>query len=154
RYLGEVLPSSSVAIILFSIVLILLMGRLVSYVNLNFVATGYWEKRFPSFIFLFACLLAPIPLIKFMEKIHLDAKIKRRSLLVTIFPLVIISFIILSGFSSMVLQSEYWFTYASNNPNSISQDEWQGIDYLRNILQHDTHAFVIAPTLLSREVLV
>ncbi|PWU78938.1 MAG: hypothetical protein DLM72_20045 [Candidatus Nitrosopolaris wilkensis] len=146
RHLSNILPNSSVTVILASIVFILLMGRAISFVNLNLTTTGYWEKRVIPFIFLFACLLAPISLIKFVDDIQLRVKIKSKSLLTNTFIVTVISSIMLSGFSTIALQSEYWFAFANNSPYQISEKEWQAISYLKSVLQHDAHAFTITPS--------
>ncbi|PWU80636.1 MAG: hypothetical protein DLM72_11220 [Candidatus Nitrosopolaris wilkensis] len=130
------------------------MGRLISFVNLNFITTGYWEKRVLSFVFLFACLLAPIPLIKFVEYIKTGVGIKRTPLLANTFLVILISSIMLSGFSTMALQSEYWFAIGNSNSYGMSEKEWQAIGYLKSVLQHDAHAFTITPSRSSYDILV
>jgi hypothetical protein len=149
KYLHSILPNSSVAILLTSIVCIFLLGRVVSFVSLNFIIVGYWEKRFVMVIFLFVSLLAPIALVKFMENVQ----VKRKELRTNAFIITLISLIIISGFSSMALQYEYWFTVANSNKSKMSEKEFQATNYLKNILQHDIHAFTIAPSTYSRHVL-
>lgn len=150
RHLGSVLPNRAVTFILTSIVVMVLIGKLVSFININLITQIYWEKRFLTYVFLFVCLLAPIPLIKFVEQIHI--KIKRKFLRDT-FVITVISLVILSGFSSMVLIFSYWSDLGQNNSNiKINGSEFQAINYLKNILQHDPRAFVITPTFYSAAV--
>jgi len=118
--------------------------------------TGYWEKRFLPLVFLFACLLAPIPLVKFVEYIHARTNtIKRNKVVLMSGALTaFISIIVLSGFSSTVLQFEYWFTISNNSPYKISDKEWQAIHYLKNIFEHDPRALAMTPSTLSRYSLI
>jgi len=146
RHLGHILPNSPIAIILVSIALLFLIGKAISLVNVNFFFSGYWEKRLLSYIFLFSCLLAPLALVKLENQVS----VKRR-FFTNISSSVIISLIVLSGFSSMVLQSEYWFLKVNLSP--IPQKEFQAINYLNSILQHDPYAFGIAPSSDSTSLL-
>jgi hypothetical protein len=147
RYFGSTLPPASKHIIIAVLVFIVTMifvGRMISFVNLNFGFIGFYENRFLIYIFLFVSLLAPIPLVKLIDQVR--SKITKLSVPASIFA--IISAIILSGFSSMVLYSNDWDIIAnrSHNRNIPSENEWHGINYMKNVLQHDTHAFVIAPS--------
>lgn len=151
RYLPDILPNSSVAIIAGAILIMLVMGKLVSFVNVNILITGYWEKRFLFYIYLFASMLAPIPLIIFADKIQTKM---RRNIVANSTLMLVISLIVLLGFSSMVLQSVYWFTVVKNGSSTLEEKEFQAIDYLKNVLQHDTHAFVLTPTSQSSKNVV
>ncbi len=151
RYLNDILPNNSITILLSSIVFLLLIGKVVSLVNLYFITTGYWEKRFLSLIFIFACLLAPISLIKFKEQ--LPRLVKRKLLARNSFLMCFISLILISGFSSMVLQYEYWFAVANSDSYGISNKEIQAVTYLKSILEHDPYAFTMTPSKLSHDVL-
>ena len=147
RFIPHILPNSGFAIIAASIVIIFILGRLVSFINVNYIITGYWEKRFLFFIFLLACLLAPIPLIRFSEQIKERTK---KGVLANWSIMVVVCLIVLVGFSSMILQSVYWFAVTGDTSKALSKKEIQATDYLRNILEHDTTAFVITPTESSK----
>ncbi len=152
RYMRDILPNNSVSILLASLLILFLMGRVVSFVNLNLAVTGYWEKRFLLYLFLSASLLAPIPLVKLMEQFQVKINAKRNFVGTNGFLTAIICIIILSGFSSIVLQSEYWFSFGHSSPNRISEGELQGISYLKRILQHDGHALIITPSQRSSDI--
>ncbi len=154
RHLGGIIPNASVSVIVAAIIFMVIMGRVVSFMNVNFVATGYWEKRFLSLIFLFACLLAPIALIKFKELVQSRVTTKGKSLLNNSFLITVISLVVVSGFSSMVIQSEYWFDVVNSDTHKVSDKEFEAVYYLRSILQHDAYAFTITPSRLSHDALV
>ncbi|MGB7956706.1 MAG: hypothetical protein WCF23_22265, partial [Candidatus Nitrosopolaris sp.] len=81
---------------------------------------------------------------------HAQAKTNRK-LLANSFIVVLVSLIIVSGFSSTVLQSEYWSTAV--NSDRISEKELQALSYLKNILQRDPRAFMLTPSKLSYDTL-
>ena len=141
---------SIIIMILTFILILLVLGRIISFVNLNFALSGYWEKRFILYIFLFACLLAPIPLIKLMDQIRLRGK---KIIIRNGFSIVMISIIIFSGFSSLALQSEFWYLNVNGIRKTMSGNELQAIGYLKNVLQHDSRAFTITPSRYSKDVL-
>lgn len=124
------------------------LGKLVTYINANFIDVAYWEKRFLMLIFLFSSLLAPIPLIRLSD--HLNIK-KHKTITGIVLPGVVSS-IIICGFSSMAIQSEYWYS-TTHGPNRISDFELQALDYLKDALHNDKRAFTAAPTDFSRHIL-
>ncbi len=147
RYIPEIGPHGGLAFILVSIIIIFIFGRVVSFINVNYLITGYWEKRFLLFIFLLACLLAPISLIKLNHQLQVRVK---RMFVTNCSLIVVLSLIVLVGFSSTILQSAYWFAVTSGKTNAPSKIETQAITFLRNILDRDPHAFVITPTEISK----
>jgi hypothetical protein len=155
RYLGDILPKSNhITILLFTIAFFFVLGRLISFINLNIFFTGYWEKRFIQYIFLPCCILAPIALINFREQLQIKfslVKFKKPS--IEMLSITVISLIVLSGFSSMVLQSYYWISISNNGSFKINDQEQQALKYLKRVLQKDTHAFVITPSHYSDDAL-
>ena len=143
RYVANLLPSKSIAIILFATLFMFLMGRLISFLNLNLVETGYWEKRFLFFIYMFMSVFAPLALLRFKD--YIEERI-RRKFISKAFLISVTSIIVISGFSSTVLQSVYWFSTVNESPARITPTEFEAINYLKKILQHDSHAFVITPS--------
>lgn len=125
-----------------------IVGKLISYVNVNILEVNYWEKRFVLVIFLFCSLLAPIPLVRLAD--YLSAKRSKNS--VNVILAVLVSSIIISGFSSMAIQLEYWYN-STSGIKRLSGSESEAVSYLKNILQKDKYAFTASPTDLSRHVL-
>ncbi|GEM_PF-5896493 len=136
RHFGYILPNSSIALLFGSIALSVLLARVISFVNLNFTFSGYFENRILWYTFLFLALLAPLPLIKLMDQIC----VKRKFFTIIGFS-VIISLIIVLGFSSTVSQLEYWVQF--NKLHTLTQKEFLATDHLKHILQHDPRAFTI-----------
>ena len=131
---------SSIVLVLLIIIVMFLIGKIISFMNVNIMNTGYWEIRLIMIIFIFTSILSSISLIKLIDNLSLSKK----KILPSLFYSFVISIIVLIGFSSLVLQSDFWFIVTSNF--KISQKEWQTINFLRTILQNDKHAFTIAPS--------
>ena len=142
RYLGEILPNSYMAIVLIFIPFLLLTGQLLSFLNINFFDTGFWENRILTYIFISVSIIGSIGLIKFVDVLN-----SRKKFLTKISCSIIISLVIILGFSITALQFEYW-NLKSNF--TLEQLELDAVNYFRNILQHDPHAFVISPSQTSR----
>jgi hypothetical protein len=154
RYLNEILPNSSVSLLLAVILIMFIFGRFITFLNFNlsYLASGYWEKRFLVFLFMFLSLLAPISLIKFREQIvNLELKTKKQHSYRIAFLTAIIGTIVVSGFCSSALQTEYWVVTADSK--KINDKEFQAITYLRGVLGHDTHAFTVSPSTYSKQAL-
>ncbi len=151
-YIGNIMPNSSVILLLSAIGFMLLFGRLISFVSLNIIILDYWEKRMLGLIFIPLCLLAPISLIGIKDRIQVIGKDKTNlSSLRNISVLTLICIIVFSGFSSVAIQSEYWFT--RSNKAKISEKELEAINFLKDVFQRDVHAYAIAPSTASKEVL-
>ncbi len=143
KYLNNIFPNSYVVILLSAAGFMFLLGRIISYSSLNFIIVSYWEKRLILIIFMFLSLLAPIPLIKFAERMNFFQPTKKSFFNTNnIALLVLVSIIIFSGFSSMVLQSDYWFNFA--NKFRIGEEEVQAVTFLKNELQRDPRSFTVA----------
>jgi hypothetical protein len=136
QHFRYVLPNSSVALLFGSIVISVLIGRMISFVNSNLLYTGYFESRILWTTFLFLSLLAPLTLIKLMDQISV-----KRKFFGIIGISLIISIIVVSGFSSTVLILENWVQF--NKSHTLTQKEYQATDNLKNILQHDPNAFTL-----------
>ncbi|MEO9320269.1 MAG: hypothetical protein ABI361_06320 [Nitrososphaera sp.] len=141
----SVLRNNSLIFALQAIVVLFVMGRILTAINLNVGPTGYWEKRFINYIFLFACLVAPIPIVRFIQAMSIQRKLIYRAV-----SLIAISAIVVSGSSSLLLQSEFWL-WAS--PNAPSGQELEAVNYLREVFVKDPRAFILTPTSYSRDVL-
>jgi hypothetical protein len=124
------------------------LGKILSYINTSIYLTDYWEKRFPSIIFIFASPLATIPIIRFRDFISL--KKKRLGVVLVV---LIVSMIVVVGNSSLSTQIEYWHLSAQNEKKIVSKAESAALQYLRNILHEHHNSFVISPSKTSNYVL-
>lgn len=152
-FLSNYSLTSSVAILLTASGFMFLFGRVLSFISLNYIIADYWEKRFVLLIFIFVCLLAPIPLIALIDRINNIPKVKKRFPWSNHVPgITLIGIIVFSGFSSMALQTEYWLT--TSNRSNLSEKEFEAVTFLKDTFQHDSRAYVITPSALSRNALV
>ncbi len=69
-YIRNIMPNSSVILLLSAIGFMLLFGRLISFVSLNVIILDYWEKRILGLIFIPLCLLISISLIGIRDRIQ------------------------------------------------------------------------------------
>jgi len=123
-----------------------ILGQIISFVNVNIQETGFWEKRLLMYVFFSAALLASISIVKFVDRI----RIKRKFLLNSTIA-ILVSVIVLSGFSSMALLSEYW--YLKTSTSTIDEDELLAITSLREDLNREKLAFTISPSKASMNAL-
>lgn len=142
RYLDHILPNSFVFLILMLLLIMVVLGQIISYVNVNLTPTNFWEKRLLIYVFLAVSLLAPISLLKFVDGISV-----KRKFLSNITIMVIISVIVISGFSSMALQSEYW--YLQTNRLAMEKDELDALNTLKENLNIEKRSFTISPSITS-----
>jgi len=145
KYLDQIKPNSFVFFLLIMIPFFFILGHILSYINVNIMTTSFWEKRFIIYIFLASCLLAPIPLVKFMKGIEF-----KRKFLSNISLAVIISVIVIAGFSTTALQSEFWFL--ATNQNAIKENELEAINYLKEVFKNEKEVYTISPSKTSTAV--
>lgn len=123
---------------------LILLGDLISFVNLNFIYTNYWERRFPPIVFVFACILASIPVIYWNQKLsdlRLRSQVVKRGLQSTM-----ISVIVVLGFTSTPIQWDYWFIYSRDSSDRPSEVESEALAQLLHIFKQDPHGFATAIT--------
>ena len=145
RYFYKIFPNSFLFLILMIIPIMIILGQILSFVNLNIQQTNFWEKRLLMYIFLSASLISPIILIKFVDRIDINRKLLSKVTLS-----IVISMIVIAGFSSMSLQSEFWFL--ANKQNAIQKDEIEAVNYLKEIFNSDQRAYTIAPSKKSMSI--
>jgi hypothetical protein len=120
--------------LLSSLVSFLIVGKILSYVNINIMNTGYWEKRFTTFTIIPISVIGAFFIIealtKFSSKIS-PQRIKTypaESAIATF----LIALVVISGVSSMVLALDYNLSTAKDNPYAcISNGEMEALEYLR-----------------------
>jgi len=126
-------------IILFLILFIItiVVGKAITYVNLNFFETGYFERRLILFVYVAATLLASVAITHFFKRIKkLDRRILK-SLIVGSF----VSLIVFGGIFSTYLSIEY---NALRLPNiSMTNNE---ISLLSHLSQVDPRSILLTVT--------
>ncbi len=148
RYLGDILPKAShITIVLFAILFSVLIGRIISFLNLEFEFTGYWERRIVQYIFLLICIISPISIIFFKEQLK---RARLKILYSNALLAAIISLIVLVGFSSTTIQLNFWSELSNSDKSTLNNYDVEALDYLRDVFKKDSHAFVISPSQISR----
>jgi hypothetical protein len=137
-----------VLFLLLGIAFMLVMGKVVSLINVNLYIMPYWEKRFPIIIFAFATLLAPLPLIRFRDYVAS----RKKPVVSTVIFSVLVSAVILAGYSSLATQIEYWLVKAWGQKR-IDKAEAEAISFLRGVINSDPKAITISPTEESKHVI-
>jgi hypothetical protein len=140
--------SGALPFLLFGILLLFVIGKVISYININFYDLPYWEKRIPGLIFIFASMLAPIVVIKFSE--HILGK-RRNASISTIILTSVLASIILLGFSSMALQVEYWYIRAKGE-QKLGMQESDAVSTLQKVIDKQNSSVTISPSDYSRHV--
>jgi hypothetical protein len=135
-------------LIMQAVLIMFLIGKIISIINSNFFNIGYTEQRLIMISFLFATFLAPISLIRLFDTVRLRVNGYRFTVIIAC----TLSFVVLIGFSSLMLQVEFWSLFVQQA--KIGDQEWQAINYLRDILYNDKYAFTIAPSFQSKESVV
>ena len=128
----------------------LIFGRVLSFINLNFFSTGYWESRFIYYMAISAAAMAPIPVIKFVSYIRNSFQKSTFRILLTVF---LIGIIVASGALTTFLNIEYWSISSTvNQPDSV---EMNATDAYREICATDPYAgsFTITPQSQATTVL-
>ena len=111
-----------------------LIGILLSYVNINFFATGYWEKRFYTFMILPLSVLGAFFIAEVVPKLTFGRFAKGFQIPAIKYVIVglLISLIVVSGVSSNVLALDRITLVSQGDPYaSVSDEELKAFDFLR-----------------------
>jgi hypothetical protein len=124
------------------LVLTFILGRLVSFTNLNFFQVGYTEKRFVWFLKIPLALLAPIPLLEVARRLRSIQKIELGR---TVSTAILVGVVATYGVSTTFLNLEYW-QYATGPLNLPSTTEMEAIFALKTIIDNDPRSWVATIT--------
>jgi len=120
--------------LILSLISFLVAGKILSYININIMFTGYWEKRFPSFTIIPISIIGAFFLIEAFRGLsskmspQLFKTYPAKSAIATL----LVALVVISGASSMVLALDYNSATANGNPYAhISNGEMEALDYLR-----------------------
>jgi hypothetical protein len=131
-----------IALIIFSLV----CGKALTFININFLDVGYWEKRFTAYFYLASSVIAPIAAVRFFEGIRVHwIGIKK-----TLVTATIVCLIAIYGLQSMFIVLEYWNTVSAYRP---SQEEMDAVHLLAGILHNEGYAYTVTLTGYSYDVL-
>jgi len=117
-----------ISIFIFAFFVIIIFGKLLSFLNLNLTFIGYNERRLMPFIFSSLSIFAPIPILKISDSLlNLTFKIRRYIRNISLICLIIV--FIISTFSStflVILTQKRATLYALND------DRVKSIEYISN----------------------
>lgn len=116
-----------------ALILFFVLSKVLSYVNVNIMATGYWEKRFGSFMIIPLSIFGAL----FLSEVLL--KLSLRNLTTSIRPSakyaiagLLISLVVISGVSSLVLALDRISLISEKDSYSnCSEAEMKALDFLR-----------------------
>lgn len=115
-------------------VALFLTGIILSYVNINIFATGYWEKRFYTFMILPVSVLGAFFIVEVVPKMTLGRFAKGFRVPALKYAIVglLISLIVISGVSSNILALDRITLVSQGDPYAaVSKAELQALDFLR-----------------------
>jgi len=111
---------SNYPVLIFIIIFIygIILGRVLTYININFMNIGYWESRIIPLTFSSSSILASIPLLRFLKKLNSRPFIK----------VAFLSLIIFSGLNSTLLTIEHQILLTSKI--NLTKEERKDIEIL------------------------
>jgi len=125
------------------LVLTILAGRAVSVVNVYLFPTGYWEKRFIWFVKIPLAMIAPISVIAILEKLEIPRFSRQTKTLATVF---VAGLIVVGGFSTTILNVEYWHLIVNNESGTIDYQEFEAIESLGILFNKDSRSWLATIT--------
>jgi len=99
----------------------IVFARLLTYINVYYIDSGYWERRFIPLIFFASCILASI------STLNIVSKIQSKTVLLSF----ALSMLVIGGMTSTALSIEYQNVVASKV--MISKDELNQISLLKEL---------------------
>jgi hypothetical protein len=113
-------------IIIFAVLFVftVLLGRSITYVNANFIGTGFWEKRVIELIYTSCSLLAPIVVLGLIKQLnHRAEAVKHLKGFKNILVITILSCLVLGGVLSTFLSIEFQLDILSNYASTALTDK-------------------------------
>lgn len=122
-------------------------GRAISIVNANFFVSGYWERRFLPFVFLAACMLAPIPLLEILRRLRSNSMVKKGA------AMMLVSLVVFCGMQSSFYVVEY-HSICTGLGDQPTESEFEALEYMRDVFESDPRAWVVTVTRRSYDTVV
>jgi hypothetical protein len=124
---------------------VIVAGRIVSFLNIDFFDTGYWEYRFLTFAVIGTSILAPIAIVRFAS----SWRVSSRDAFKTVGVCLLISAITLAGVSSSFLGLEYWHTVSNEQALIPSSEEFAALNYMKTVFDTDPYSWLVTVTSYS-----
>jgi hypothetical protein len=122
-------------IIIFPIILlsIIIIGKIISFININFDNLGYWERRLIPYLTMSASIIATITIYKIINYITLKiAPPKKLNFLKNLTIVTMVSFLVLLGTLSTYLSLEYQTLQTSQNIFTNNEKQLQNNNLFTN----------------------
>lgn len=126
-------------------------GNILSFINVEFFKTGYWEKRFVFFVAVSFAIIASPNLIRIVQAVK--SKItgfRSEKILRALLTTSLLSIIVVFGISSTFLSVEYW-SYKYFAP--LSDYELEALEFLDKTFDENPNAIVLTVTPISYKML-
>jgi len=136
-----------IKVLVLTIVLSIIVGRTVSYLNISGVNTGYCgEKRFVMFVYL---VLLPYAIYVLKHLVH---RITKMHISVSTLAAIALSFLVLISFTNTLVIASFWNICADKY--RVDSQEYIALTKLRDIVWNGTDRWILAPTIRSRNEVV
>lgn len=132
--------SEGVKLFLFLSVILFIVGNIVSIINVNYVMTGYFERRFLPLIFSAFCVLASLGFVNIVRNLQ-----KR-----TFHSIILIGLVVVSGFTSTMLTLELKIEQPKIMPDLyLTEERYETIAAISQAVSKDPTAIIYGFTLNS-----
>ena len=127
---------------------ILIIGKIISYIIINFQLLDYWERRLFPYLWISVSILSPIAVIKIIDYIK-GKKPTRKSLVIAkhLTPVLFVFFLIMGSMISTFLSLEY--QTVKTLPTKISDSE---ATLLSEVKKLDPHSSILSITPRSKSL--
>jgi hypothetical protein len=115
-------PYHPITLFIILLVLAILFGRLLTFINVSYYNTDYWERRIVPIAYAAACVLGSITILELFDRLR-----KKRPILLAI----VISLIVFSATSSTFLAIELQTQSIKNN--TLSTNDLQAVNMLSQL---------------------
>jgi len=131
--------SKPIVIFILLLLFTLVFGKLVSFINVEYISLGYGEKRFMPVVFAAISIIATVSIMELSSRLLKESK---KALLMTMVTLVVIS-----GITSTNLSVEYW-----DRPSGLSYYTLDAIEYLSSPVNRDMRTPILTLPTAARSL--
>ncbi len=125
----------------------LILGKAITFINMNFT-TGFYESRFIVYILFSLSLLAPITIVKFMDRVSSFYTKRFRTIFLSG---LLVSIIVVGGASTTLLDFDYWTIFSNDQTKKPSASEMEAITFLSSVFENDPKALLVTITSQSQK---
>ena len=137
----------SIVIFIVMFVLMICIGRAITYIGSEFTATGYFERRIVFHVYAAGCILAPFSIFKiieYLDKMEITSALRKRAHLLSF---TFISFLVLVGTLSTFISIEYQINFDSRFAVTDSK-----IQAISKSVSRDPYSTLLTASAQSRDI--